>query len=132
VLPEDIFTVFARLGFSRYEAKAYATLCACGSLKMGELAKYSTVPQSKIYLVVEGLERKHAVVVSRIWKSTAESASFRQIVASRIKQYLRDAETVSDYVESIRNTEAFKHMHHTRRIALRSNGRFALPAQSQH
>jgi len=79
VLPEDIFTVFARLGFSRYEAKAYATLCACGSLKMGELAKYSTVPQSKIYLVVEGLERKHAVVVSRIWKSTAESASFRQI-----------------------------------------------------
>jgi sugar-specific transcriptional regulator TrmB len=128
VLPEDIFTVFARLGFSKYEAEVYATLCACGRLTMRQLARYSTVPHSKIYSVVEGLERKGAVVVLRTSKAIAESTSLRQIVASRIKQYLRDAQTVSDYVESIQNTEAFKHMYHNRRIALRSNGRLTLPA----
>jgi len=131
LLPEDIFTVFGRLGFSKYEAEVYATLCACGRLKMRQLARYSTVPHSKIYSVVESLERKGAVVVSRASKAIAESTSLRQIVASRIKQYLRDARTVSDYVESIQNTGAFKHMYHTRKIALRSNGRITLPAQNQ-
>lgn len=132
LLPEDIFTVFARLGFSKYEAKVYATLCACGRLKMRQLARYSTVPQSKIYSVVESLEMKGAVVVIRASKAIAESMSLRQIVASRIKQYLRDAQAVSKYVKSIQNTEAFKHMYHSRRIALRSNGKLTLPAQNQH
>jgi sugar-specific transcriptional regulator TrmB len=130
LLPEDICTVFARLGFSRYEAKVYATLCACGRLKMRQLARYSTVPQSKIYSVVETLEEKGAVLVSRAWRSTAESMSLKQIVESRIRQYLHDAQAVSNYVESIQNTEAFKHMYHTRRIALRNNGRFTLPPQA--
>jgi len=126
-LPEDIFAVFGRLGFSRYEAKVYATLCACGRLKMRELAKYSTVPQSKIYPVVESLEQKGAVVVSRVLTSTAESVSLKQIVASRVREYLQDAQKVSEYVEAIQNTEAFRHFHGTRRIALRSNGRLSPP-----
>ena len=131
-LPEDIFTVFARLGFSRYEAKAYATLCACGRLKMGELAKYSSVPQSKIYSIVENLEGKGAVNVSRGGRiATAESVSLKEIVAARMRQYLRDAQRVSEYVESIQNAEAFKHLYHTRRIALRSNGRVSLSPQNQ-
>lgn len=132
LLPEDIFSVFGRLGFSKYEAEVYATLCACGRLKMGQLAKYSTVPQSKIYCVVKSLEDKGAIVVSRVWKATAESVPLKQIVAERVREYLRDAQTVREYVESIQNTEAFKHLYHTRRIALRSNGRPTLPAQNQH
>jgi sugar-specific transcriptional regulator TrmB len=130
MLPEDIYTIFARLGFSRYEAKVYATLCACGRLKMRQLAKYSTVPQSRIYSVVESLEEKGAVIVSRVWTATAESVSLKQIVASRVRQYLRDAETVSKYVESIQNTEVFKHFYSTRRIGLRTNGRLSLPSQA--
>lgn len=130
LLPEDIFAVFGRLGFSRYEAKVYATLCACGRLRMGELAKYSTVPHSRIYGVVDRLEQKGTVVVSRAWTATAESVSLKQIVSARIRQYLQDAHAVSKYVESIQNSEAFKHFYHTRRIALRSNGRLTLPSQA--
>jgi len=74
LLPEDIFSVFERLGFSRYEAKVYATLCACGRLKMGHLAKYSTVPQSKIYLVVESLEEHESANRIRT-RSTREENS---------------------------------------------------------
>jgi len=48
LLPEDIFSVFASAGFSRYEAKVHATLCACGRMKMEQLAEYSMVPQSRI------------------------------------------------------------------------------------
>jgi len=128
--PEDVFTAFARLGFSRYEAKVFSTLCACGRLKMRQLAKYSTVPQSKIYAVVDSLEDKGAVVVSRVWTSTAESLPLKQIVSSRIRQYLRDAETISEYVESIQSTDVFKHLYHTGRIALRSNGRLRPPSQA--
>ena len=129
-MPEDIFKVFARLGFSKYEAMAYATLCACGRLKIGELAKYSGVPQSRIYLIVSQLEQKGAVIVSRVWPSTAENVPLREIVSSRVKQYLRDAETVSEYIKSIQSTEIFKHLYHTRKIALRSNGRLDLCPQA--
>ena len=128
--PEDVFTAFARLGFSRYEAKVYSTLCACGRLKMRQLAKYSTVPQSRIYSVVESLEQKGAVIVSRAWVSTAEAVPLKQIVSSRVREYLRDAEKVAKYVESIQGTDAFKHLYHTGRIALRSNGRLSLPSQA--
>jgi sugar-specific transcriptional regulator TrmB len=129
LLPEDIFTVFARLGFSNYEAKVYATLSCCGRLKMGLLAKYSTVPQSKIYEVIENLERKGVVIVSRKWPSTAEALPLKEIVSLRVKQYIQDAQTVSKYIVSIQDTEVFKHLYHTRKIALRSNGRLSLPSQ---
>ena len=125
-MPEDIFKVFARLGFSKYEAMAYATLCACGRLKIGELAKYSGVPQSRIYLILSQLEEKGAVVLSKIRPKTAESIPLKQIISSRVRQYLRDAQNIMEYVESIQNTEVFKHLYHTRKIALRSNGRFDL------
>ena len=49
LLPESIFEVFSRLGFTEYEAKVYAVLCACGRLKVGALSKYSNVPQCKVY-----------------------------------------------------------------------------------
>jgi len=131
LLPEDIFTVFARLGFNKYEAKAYATLCACGRLKTGQLAKYSSVPQSRIYVVLDSLEMKGAVAVSRVRPATAESLPLKQIVASRVKQYLQDAQKVLEYIDSIQNTEVFKHLYRTRRIALRSNGRLSLPSQTR-
>jgi len=130
VLPEDIFSVFARLGFQRYEARVYATLCACGRLKLGQLAKYSSVPQARIYIVVGSLEEKGAIVVSRVRPATAESIPLKQVVSSRVKQYLRDAETVLEYVESIQNTKIFQHLYRTRKIALRSNGRLSPPSRA--
>ena len=130
ILPEDIFTVFKRLGFSKYEAMAYATLCACGKMKMGQLAKYSRVPQSKIYETISNLEEKGAVTISRVRPSTAQSMPLKEIVSSRVKQYLKDAQTVSEYVGSIQNTKVFEHLYRTRRIALRSNGRLSLPSQA--
>jgi len=80
---------------------------------------------------VESLEEKGAVIVSRVWVSTAEAVPLKQIVASRVRQYLRDAEIVSKYVESIQSIDAFKHLYHTGRIALRSNGRLSLPSQAR-
>lgn len=102
LLPEDIFEVFSRLGFSKYEAKVYATLSACGRLKIGQLAKYSSVPQSRIYGVFDSLEQKGAVAVSKDRPTTAESMPLKQIVSSRVKQYLQDAHAISNYVESYR------------------------------
>ncbi len=129
-MPEDIFTVFARLGFSKYEAKTYATLCACGRLKMRELARYSSVPQSKIYVVAESLEEKGAVVISRAMPATAQSVPLKEIASSRVKQYLQDAQEVAAFIESIKNTRIFQHLYHTQRIALRSNGRLSLPCHA--
>jgi sugar-specific transcriptional regulator TrmB len=130
ILPEDIFSVFARLGFQRYEARVYATLCACGRLKLGQLARYSSVPQPRIYIVVSSLEEKGAVVVSRARPATAESVPLKEVVSSRLRQYLQDAQKILEYVESIQNTKVFQHLYRTRKIALRSNGRLSLPSQA--
>jgi len=58
----DIESVMAELGFSRYEARAYAALAEGRPLTGYELSKRSGIPGSKVYECLERLNRKNLIV----------------------------------------------------------------------
>ncbi len=53
--PEDLLI---ELGLSKYEAKAYVTLLSLGEANARELSEKARIPRTKIYEVLEKLERR--------------------------------------------------------------------------
>jgi len=58
---ERVLRHLAELGLSNYEGKAYFGSLVLGRAKAWDLARYSTVPQSRIYNVIERLQEKGLV-----------------------------------------------------------------------
>ncbi|HJJ23047.1 MAG TPA: TrmB family transcriptional regulator [Nitrosopumilus sp.] len=52
-------------GLSKYEAQAYVSLIAKGTISASELAYYSEIPRTKIYPTLLKLEKKKLVVISK-------------------------------------------------------------------
>ncbi len=52
-------------GLSKYEAQAYVTLIAKGTISAGELAYYSEIPRTKIYPTLLKLESKKLTIISK-------------------------------------------------------------------
>ena len=52
-------------GLSKYEAQAYVSLIAKGTISAGELAYYSEIPRTKIYPTLLKLENKKLVMISK-------------------------------------------------------------------
>ncbi len=52
-------------GLSKYEAQAYVSLIAKGTISAGELAYYSEIPRTKIYPTLLKLENKKLVIISK-------------------------------------------------------------------
>jgi sugar-specific transcriptional regulator TrmB len=50
------------LGFNQYQAKAYVSLVHLGTSSAYQISKHSGIPRSRIYEVLEGLEKKGIVV----------------------------------------------------------------------
>ncbi len=57
-LPKELVEKFKNLGLSQNEMKVYLLLLYSGPLTAKEISEYSQVPFSKIYLVLNNLERK--------------------------------------------------------------------------
>ena len=54
-------------GLSKYEAQAYVTLIAKGTISAGELAYYSEIPRTKIYPTLLKLENKKLTIISKLY-----------------------------------------------------------------
>ena len=52
-------------GLSKYEAQAYVSLVAKGTISASELAYYSEIPRTKIYPTLLKLENKKLVIISK-------------------------------------------------------------------
>ncbi|MCH8916154.1 MAG: TrmB family transcriptional regulator [Thaumarchaeota archaeon] len=52
-------------GLSKYEAQAYVSLIAKGTISAGELAYYSEIPRTKIYPTLLKLENKKLAMISK-------------------------------------------------------------------
>ncbi len=63
---EHILTVsLEEFGLSKYEAQAYVSLIAKGTISASELAYYSEIPRTKIYPTLLKLENKKLVIISK-------------------------------------------------------------------
>ena len=63
---EHVLTVsLEEFGLSKYEAQAYVTLIAKGTISASELAYYSEIPRTKIYPTLLKLENKKLVIISK-------------------------------------------------------------------
>jgi len=60
---EGVLRHLEELGLPSYQAKAYFSCLVLGRPKAWELARYSSVPQSRIYHVLERLEDKGLVEI---------------------------------------------------------------------
>jgi sugar-specific transcriptional regulator TrmB len=60
---KEILETLQKLGLGEYESKAYATLSVLGPVKAGVLSREASIPQSKIYEVLETLTRKQLIEV---------------------------------------------------------------------
>ena len=54
----DLVGNLEEFGLSQYEARAYLTMIGKGSLSASEIAYYSHLPRTKIYLTLKKLEKK--------------------------------------------------------------------------
>ncbi|HSG82993.1 MAG: TrmB family transcriptional regulator [Nitrosopumilus sp.] len=63
---EHVLTVsLEEFGLSKYEAQAYVSLIAKGTISASELAYYSEIPRTKIYPTLLKLENKKLVIISK-------------------------------------------------------------------
>jgi sugar-specific transcriptional regulator TrmB len=63
---EHVLTVsLEEFGLSKYEAQAYVSLIAKGTISASELAYYSEIPRTKIYPTLLKLENKKLTIISK-------------------------------------------------------------------
>ena len=63
---EHVLTVsLEEFGLSKYEAQAYVSLIAKGTITASELAYYSEIPRTKIYPTLLKLEKKKLTIISK-------------------------------------------------------------------
>ena len=83
---DRILQTLMSCGLTEYESKVYFTLLLTERLKMGELSRKSSVPQSKIYLTIDGLRDKGLVDVNDEMPKTAAPRKFEPYLGKAIKE----------------------------------------------
>jgi len=61
----DLIGNLEEFGLSQYESRAYLTMIGKGSLSASEIAFYSHLPRTKIYLTLKKLEKKGLTIISQ-------------------------------------------------------------------
>ena len=73
---ESIIKLFRPFGLGEQESKVYFTLQVCGRTKVGLLWKKAGVPQSKIYYLLDSLETKGLVEVTKRFPKEVRAKPF--------------------------------------------------------
>jgi sugar-specific transcriptional regulator TrmB len=107
-------------GLNCYEAKAYFALLVTGESKVGQLARKSSVPQSKIYEILESLNDKGFVELVEderpvVYKAINLKDTTEKAIAAKnkdIKQLQKNVEKLNRVVEAVapihRQYEAYR------------------------
>ncbi len=107
---EMINKIKANFDINEYETKVWLSLLFKGISTIGEIAEISGVPRSRIYDVLESLERK-GFVVMKLGKPIRYMAIHPNEVIERIKtNYLNIAKEKISVIEKIKNTEEYKQL----------------------
>lgn len=100
----DLVGNLEEFGLSQYEARAYLTMIGKGSLSASEIAYYSHLPRTKIYLTLKKLEKKGLSVISQqkplICSAINPTQAFEEIVIIQEKR-LMNMKKVIDKLQKI-------------------------------
>ncbi|MGZ5546737.1 MAG: TrmB family transcriptional regulator [Nitrososphaeraceae archaeon] len=100
----DLIGNLEEFGLSQYEARAYLTMIGKGSLSASEIAYYSHLPRTKIYLTLKKLEKKGLSVISQqkplICSAINPTEAFEEIVIIQEKR-LMNMKKVIDNLQKI-------------------------------
>ena len=100
----DLVGNLEEFGLSQYEARAYLTMIGKGSLSASEIAYYSHLPRTKIYLTLKKLEKKGLSVISQqkplICSAINPTEAFEEIVIIQEKR-LMNMKKVIDKLQRI-------------------------------
>jgi sugar-specific transcriptional regulator TrmB len=100
----DIIGNLEEFGLSQYEARAYLTMIGKGSLSASEIAYYSHLPRTKIYLTLKKLEKKGLSVISQqkplVCSAINPTEAFEEIVIIQEKR-LMNMKQVIDKLQKI-------------------------------
>jgi sugar-specific transcriptional regulator TrmB len=100
----DLVGNLEEFGLSQYEARAYLTMIGKGSLSASEIAYYSHLPRTKIYLTLKKLEKKGLSVISQqkplICSAINPTEAFEEIIIIQEKR-LRNMKKVIDKLQKI-------------------------------
>ena len=77
-------------GLSKYEAQAYVTLISKGTISASELSYYSELPRTKVYSVLQKLEKKRLAISSKskpvMYTPIAPEDAFDGIIQEQINK----------------------------------------------
>jgi sugar-specific transcriptional regulator TrmB len=105
---ELIAKIKANFNLNEYESKVWISLLMKGIATIGEIAEISGVPRSRVYDVLESLE-KQGFVVMKLGKPIRYMALKPDEVIERIKtNLLNAAKEKASILDNIRNTEEFR------------------------
>ena len=105
---ELIAKIKANFDLNEYESKVWISLLMKGVATIGEIAEVSGVPRSRVYDVLESLE-KQGFVVMKLGRPIKYMALKPEEVIERLKiNYLNAAKEKANILDNIKNTEEFK------------------------
>ena len=98
---KKILRLLKKCDLTEYQSKAYFTLLISGKSKAWDLSIKSSVPQSKIYYVVEKLRRKNLVEIEG-WKPKMISPKdFSKYLRNTIKTKQKDIESLEKFGKEV-------------------------------
>jgi sugar-specific transcriptional regulator TrmB len=105
-------------GLNIYESNVWLALLNKGTASVGEIAEMSGVPRSRVYDVLESLE-KQGFAIAQLGKPVRYMAVKPSVVLERLKSnMLRDAEDKIKLLSNIKTTEEYRKLEvlHNKRI----------------
>lgn len=91
---ERVLRHLEELGLSLYEGKAYFSCLVLGKAKARELSRYSSVPQSKIYNVLERLEDKGLIETEGSWPKYVKAVPIKELAYRMVRLRRKQIENI--------------------------------------
>ena len=111
----DLIGNLEEFGLSQYESRAYLTMIGKGSLSASEIAYYSHLPRTKIYLTLKKLEKKGLTIISQqkplICSAINPTDAFDEIVLlqeqklENMKRVVEKLQQINDESNSLKGLE---------------------------
>lgn len=99
--PPELIAALARLGFSQYEARAYAALVGQRPMNGSEVSRRAGMPPSKVYETLARLEAKGAVLVSRSEPVRYTAVPHADVLASLRARFEADLGTAASALDQL-------------------------------